>query len=595
MTVRAIAGLTVLNLAFLGVGASLLWGVRGWRWWTELFRLAGVAYLLGVASLTVVLTLEIVLDIPFGPVTFLASAAGVAVAGFLLGALRDRSRPGFQPPGWRLAAPSLLAASFAGAIVLYFEGLFRSARLLPLLETDAWWVWTIQAKALYLFGHLGGGELVRETNLSYPPGLSLLHAEGFEAIGGIDTVTLHVQHWYLAVGFVAAIVGLLAGRVRTAILFPFVLLMLVMPGFADHSIQAMADCLLGYLASVGGLLLCLWLEDRARWRLELATVLLAGAMLTKREGVIVVLCVVAAAFVAAGRERRWAWPRLAVATAFALVLAAPWRIWLTATGAGDAPTGGYFDFLDHADRAWPSLELVVRTLLHPMWFGFGALAVIAPLLALASGVRKLPVFALTFLVASVTTSAFVIWSETLFEISQRPSGNPVLRMVLVTMLVVAPLTPLLLETAWRRGSPASAPSPPSVDRGPGSAGATSILAWAILGVALVVYPASMLVGYSGLALPGGAPRFPGPDECVKPVMDGSTVRVVLGYEETYAEANALRSRALDADLGAADVAQDGCGRLRVFLDDIPTANADRTVSAAEAADFDPSLENDPDG
>jgi len=125
MTVRALAGLAILNLAILGAGASVLWGVRGWRWWTEFLRFIGVAYLVGVASLTVLLTLEIVLGIPFGPATFLVSATAIAVGGVLAGVLRGRSRPGFRPPGWRLGPPSLVAAAFAAAIGLFAGFWFR--------------------------------------------------------------------------------------------------------------------------------------------------------------------------------------------------------------------------------------------------------------------------------------------------------------------------------------------------------------------------------------------------------------------------------------------------------------------------------------
>ena len=67
MTLRAIAGLLLLHLFFLGVGAGVLWGLRGWRTWTEFGRLAGLAYLLGIASLTIVLTLALVSGLPFGP------------------------------------------------------------------------------------------------------------------------------------------------------------------------------------------------------------------------------------------------------------------------------------------------------------------------------------------------------------------------------------------------------------------------------------------------------------------------------------------------------------------------------------------------
>ena len=595
MTVRALAGLAILNLAILGAGASVLWGVRGWRWWTEFLRFIGVAYLVGVASLTVLLTLEIVLGIPFGPATFLVSATTIAVGGILAGVLRGRSRPGFRPPGWRLGPPSLVAAAFAAAIGLFLEALFRSTRLLPLFETDSWWVWTIRAKALYFFGDLGGDELVRGTNLSYPPGLSLLQAAAFEAMGGTDTVTLHLQHWFFAIGFVAAFVGLLVGRVRTAILLPFVLLTLVMPGFADRANWAMADPLLAYLASMGGLQLYLWLEDRSRWRLESATLLLGSAMLIKREGMIVVLCVVAAAFVASWSERRWAWPRVAAAFGIALALAAPWRISLAATGVRDAPTTGYLAFLEHPERALPSLGLVLGTLFDPIWAGLGVIAVVALVLAFFARERKLAVFGLAFLSASVLGSAFVIWSETAFEISQTPALNPVIRMVLVTVLVVAPLVPLSLEMAWRRGLSAGAPAATRVYRGPSRTGASAPLTWAIIGASLLVYPASIMAGYSRLALPGGAPRFPGPSECVLPSLDAPNVRVVLGYEEAYREVRALTARARASRLGTTEVSLDDCGRLRVFLDDVPARSAASIVRAAKAAGFDPSLERDPDG
>ena len=49
MTARAIIGLCAYNLVLLGTGAGVLWGIRGWRWWTDFVRLTGLAYFLGVA------------------------------------------------------------------------------------------------------------------------------------------------------------------------------------------------------------------------------------------------------------------------------------------------------------------------------------------------------------------------------------------------------------------------------------------------------------------------------------------------------------------------------------------------------------------
>ena len=83
MTIRAIGGLFGLNVFILLVGCGVLWGIRGWKRWTELARLAGLAYLLGVASLMVVYTLELVVGVPFGFGTI------VATGGLIVGASQE--------------------------------------------------------------------------------------------------------------------------------------------------------------------------------------------------------------------------------------------------------------------------------------------------------------------------------------------------------------------------------------------------------------------------------------------------------------------------------------------------------------------------
>lgn len=451
---RAVGGLLAVNLLYVLTGATLLWGAHRWRFWTSLVRLGGLAYLLGVASLMVVLTATVAMGIPYSEATFLGCAALVSVAGVVVGITRGHKRPVLRPPGWKPPIAPLLALPFIAGVVLYFVWLLRAARLQSLYESDSWWVWTIRAKALVFFRDLGGDSLVgggAGGNPSYPPGLSLVQAAAFDAMGSVDTVTLHVQHWFLLLGFVLAVVGLLAGRVRPTILYPVLLLTLVMPGFAERASATMADCLLGYLASAAALLLVLWLDDQARWRLIAATVLLAGVIVVKREGLIVVACVLFAGFVASFTDRRRGWPKLAIVGAVTVLLSASWRIRLALTDVGDAPTGGYLSFLDNPDRAWPSLRLVVQTLFDPNWLGLAIVVLLSAGLALAAGQRKVAGYTLAFLAAWSSASAFVIWSETAFEISRHPFLNPVNRMVLVGLLVLAPLAPLMLEGAWRGG------------------------------------------------------------------------------------------------------------------------------------------------
>jgi hypothetical protein len=186
MTLRAIAGLFVLHGFFLVVGAGVLWGIRGWRWWTELGRLAGLAYLLGVASLAVVATLELVVGVPFEPWTIVGSGIALVAAGLLVGRRRGRPRPGLRPPGWRFPSPAPLSALFLAAIGVYFLALFRSERLAERYDWDAWFNWTLKGKTLHFFGGLeewvfgvpvhSGGILT-----GYPPGFPAVEAASFAA------------------------------------------------------------------------------------------------------------------------------------------------------------------------------------------------------------------------------------------------------------------------------------------------------------------------------------------------------------------------------------------------------------------------------
>ncbi|MGH3109379.1 MAG: hypothetical protein ACRDQT_00500 [Gaiellaceae bacterium] len=595
MTLRALAGLTGLNLLVLAVGAAVLYGLHGWRSWTDLIRLAGLAYLLGVASVTSLLTLALVAGIPFGwPVIGLSCGALLSI-GVLFGSRRRGTRR--MSARWALPGLTALGAVWLAAIVVYFEALFRSARLAPLADWDTWRCWTLRAEAIFHHDGLDQAVFSSPTCPGYPPGLSVLEASAFHAMGSVDVVTLHVQFWFLAAGFVAALAGLLAPSVRQSILLPFLLLALVLPSVTERATDGKADLVLAYLTAVGAVLLLLWLEDGQAWRLPAVTILLAGALLTKREGLLLVGFVIAAALAASWRERRRAWPRLLACALGAVALSLPWRIWLAVEDLrSGAPPGGYLDLLEHADRAFPSLRLVVRTFLDfDLWLLAVPLALAAAGLALLAQARRHAVFVLVFAGVSVLGCTWAIWSEPALEITQDYGLNPVVRLVGGPVLVLLALTPLVLEQALRpaladgRESRVAAGVSRIARVGRGSA-----LPWAVVLVAALAYPASMLAGVSSLRLPGGAPSFPSVSECVPALVDGARVRVVVGYAMTYAEADALRLRAQPV-LGETEVEQDGCGRLRVYVDDVPPAAGAELLGRSVAAELSPTLEGDPDG
>ena len=595
MTLRALGGLLVSNVFVLVVGAGVLWGIRGWRWWTELVRLIGVAYLLGLSALTILLMHELVVGIPIEPATMLLSGTALVVAGIVAGRLRGFTTPGIRPPGWRVPKISLFAALFVAGIVVYFEALFRAERLAGVArEWDSWALWLPKSRALYRSGELDPELLRLLPQLpSYPPGPATIQAGAFHAMGSADTTTLHVQYWFIAVGFAVAVIGLLAQRVHHAILFPVLLALLVMPNLVDWITTVYADLPLGYLIAVAALLLILWIEEKKSWQLATATVFLAGAMLTKREGMLFAVCVLLAGFVASFAERRQLSRRLFAAgfVAFALVL--PWRIWFTvhdfpATGSDT----GYDGVISDLDRLWPAFEISLRTLFHQgLWHFASVVAVAAIVLALLAGAWRLALYAGTLAVAGLAAVTWILWVN--HGLTLVHEDWALRRLTGTTALALAVLTPLLLERAWRPSGPASravaAPSASDTLFRP------SRVAWVVVLAGVLSHPASMLVGHSGSGLPGGWPRFPGTAGCaVAPVADAD-VRVVVGYADSYGEAIAMRGRARAAGLDEAEASQDGCGRLRVYVDDVPTIPAAQALLAeAQAAGLSPTVELDPD-
>lgn len=595
MTIRAITGLAVFNLAVLGVGAGLLWGLGALRWWTDLVRLAGVAYLLGLASLMILLTCELVLGVPINLVTSALSLVGLAAAGLALGIGRGHARPSLRPPEWHFPRISLFVAVSLSGMVVYFEGLFRAARLSSILgEWDGWSSWVPKAKAIYFFGSLEPELLVFIPGPSYPPGLPALHAVAFHAMGSADDVTLHVQYWFYAVGFTAALAGLLAPRVRQTILVPLLMLILLAPSLVARLTWTYADLPFGYLIAIAALLLILWVEEQRSWQLAAATILLSGAMLTKREGILFAACVLLAAFATSWRERRVVWPRLAVGGLAAFALALPWRIWFMAHGLpSDAPTAGYLGAFTYPERVWPSLKLVVTTLFGPeFWLLAPVLAAVAIVLAALADAWVVSIYAVVFASAAISAAAWTTWSNAALPITQNDAVNPIVRMTGTTILALVALTPLLLERAWS-GRGERRVSSRVAKPGPDAFVSRSFAAWAIVLVAGLAYPASMLAGYSGQTLPGGLPRFPSTSDCVSAPVPGKRVRLVVGYADSYPEANVLQERAVAAGLRDTQVSQDGCGRLRVFVDDLPTVAAATALMAnARSADLEPTVESD---
>jgi hypothetical protein len=133
MTFSAILGLVAFNLVVFGVGATSLYAIRGLRSWNELIRLAGVAYMLGVALTGIVFVFELVVGLSPSLGVILTTAAVLTLAALAVGNRLGRPRPGGRLTLGRI---SLTGAIFGAAFIVYAEALFRSGRLAGLYEFD---------------------------------------------------------------------------------------------------------------------------------------------------------------------------------------------------------------------------------------------------------------------------------------------------------------------------------------------------------------------------------------------------------------------------------------------------------------------------
>ena len=302
MSVSALAALAGLNVLYLIVGATFMWLVRDDPSdWIDVARYVGLAYMVGVVATGSVWTLLLISGSPFSLALVLGLPALLTIGFIVAGKNRGRA----LPRGGRVeGGPQLLVTAVGVAATgVLLEGLFRRSRLEGLYEFDGWSFWVPKAKAIYEFGSLDKGFFTSLPGAAYPPLVPTLDAAAFHVMGSADVVTLHVQYWLFGVGLVWALAGLLAERVPAWILWPLMLLLLLAPRIGRRFQIVEADMFLDFLFVLAAVLLAVWLLERERWRLMVATALLCGMVLTKREGLLLFAVLVAAALVASAR--RW--------------------------------------------------------------------------------------------------------------------------------------------------------------------------------------------------------------------------------------------------------------------------------------------------
>jgi hypothetical protein len=110
--------------------------------------------------------------------------------------------------------------------------------------------------------------------------------------------------------------------------------------------------------------------------------------------------------------------------------------------------------------------------------------------------------------------------------------------------------------------------------------------WLILLAGAFLYPLAVLAE--------GSPRFPNAGECIHPARGEGEVEAVFGRFRDHRAAEALQKRALAVGFKEIEVVGDGCGFLRVVLDEIPSLAVGRDFAAqARKVGFTVSLERPP--
>jgi hypothetical protein len=448
LSVHALAGLALLNLLFLGSGTAIVWALRGFASWVELVRLLGLAYLTGVAFVGSAWVLLLIVGLPFSYATVIAVPLTVFAVAVLAGRRYRRRLPARGSVG---TGPALFAAAVAiAAVAIVLQAAFRAARLNGLYAWDAWSFWVPKAKAIYFFGELDQQFFTALPGSSYPPLVPVLDAAAFHVMGSADVVTLHVQYWLFGVGFVWALAGLLSTRVPAWILWPFVLLALVAPRVGLRLDVPEADLLLEFFFVISAVLVYFWLVDRQRWQLALATILLCGMVLTKREGLLLGAILVLATLLAAGRELRTVWRPIAVMVGVVIAVAVPWRIWYVAHGVGgEGPSSTGLDPSENVGRFWSSIRLAVEVLLdYGYWSLAAPLALGALLLGALARARVTVVFFGALVVLVTVGGGWITWAIPELEITEELGLNPIVRFMGAATLTCIAAAPLLLASAW---------------------------------------------------------------------------------------------------------------------------------------------------
>jgi hypothetical protein len=316
--------LAALDVGLLLVGESMLAGLGLVRDTRAGVRYLGLSLVLGWAATGVCASLAVEAGLELTVAAAVVLWALLVGVSFVVGLkVSGRSSPTLGERSWTGRAVALASG---GLLVAVLVALFRRVDASGPLHPDAWGFWLPKAKVIFETGGLdtGLGGFTSFAHPEYPPLLPGSEALAFLFMGHADVLLLPVQHWVLFVGFLGAAYGLLAGRVRPAVLLPSLASVAMLPTLDRLVGSSLADEPLAQLFALAGIAAALWLLEQD-WRLAAVSgILLVALPMTKNEGLMLGVVLVLMLAVA---TRLRAWRTLAPLIGVTVLAAVPWRVW----------------------------------------------------------------------------------------------------------------------------------------------------------------------------------------------------------------------------------------------------------------------------
>ena len=341
---------------------------------------------------------------------------------------------------WKWVTARVGILIFLIAIQTFFVAFVAMAR--PLAYWDSWVTWSMKARAIFLAQAITPtvyADVSRAvTHLDYPLLLPLNEAWLFQMIGAADDRVAGL----LAVGFFLAMVGLVyhgarfyGAQTERALLAAAAVAFI--PTLSLLAAQVYADIPLAVYALLTTLYLARWIERGERGALFVAIVGAACLSWTKREGIVLCVCVFVAFLVASPRTRR-AWFGGLMCLLASGIVAGGWALFLNAQEVvnTDALPLTLETARANVGRLPTILNYFAKTLLEVQWSFVWVFAALLALLKIFLQPRAPanPFFVAPFLYLAVMACAYLFSAYAPYTAHLASSGYR----------LVAQVTPLLV-------------------------------------------------------------------------------------------------------------------------------------------------------